>query len=122
MPCVPALKWEHMMESPPCFAHVVLASGQNKTSKILLGAQRAQETMLLQYSGQNTNSMVFSNYVCYMNTVKCMKYGIISFQGVEMLPCRLAAGQGAHSGYTQLIAPQSEELVYLAWCCFLTRL
>ncbi|KAB5549128.1 hypothetical protein PHYPO_G00063750 [Pangasianodon hypophthalmus] len=51
MPCVPALKWEHMMESPPCFAHVVPALGQSNTSKILLGAQKAQETMLLQYSG-----------------------------------------------------------------------
>ncbi|XP_060791691.1 TATA box-binding protein-associated factor, RNA polymerase I, subunit C isoform X3 [Neoarius graeffei] len=51
MPCVPALKWEHMMETPPCFAHVLPAVSQSSTSKILLGAQRAQETMLLQYSG-----------------------------------------------------------------------
>ncbi|XP_053334988.1 TATA box-binding protein-associated factor RNA polymerase I subunit C isoform X1 [Clarias gariepinus] len=51
MPCVPVLKWEHMMASPPCFAHVVPALGQSNTSKILLGAQTAQETMLLQYSG-----------------------------------------------------------------------
>ncbi|XP_053504388.1 TATA box-binding protein-associated factor RNA polymerase I subunit C [Ictalurus furcatus] len=51
MPCVPVLKWEHMMESPPCFAHVVPALDQSNTSKILLGAQRAQETLLLQYSG-----------------------------------------------------------------------
>ncbi|XP_060746252.1 TATA box-binding protein-associated factor, RNA polymerase I, subunit C [Tachysurus vachellii] len=51
MPCVPALKWEHMLESPPCFAHVVPALGQSSSSKILLGAQRAQETRMLQYSG-----------------------------------------------------------------------
>ncbi|TSK71996.1 TATA box-binding protein-associated factor, RNA polymerase I, subunit C [Bagarius yarrelli] len=51
MPCVPVLKWEHMMESPPCFAHVVPALDENSTSKVLLGAQTAQETMLLQYSG-----------------------------------------------------------------------
>ncbi|KAI5096370.1 TATA box-binding protein-associated factor RNA polymerase I subunit C, partial [Silurus meridionalis] len=48
MPCVPAVKWEHMMETPPCFAH---ALGEGNNSQILLGAQRAQETMLLQYSG-----------------------------------------------------------------------
>lgn len=59
MPCVPALKWEHMMESPPCFAHVLPALGQSSTSKILLGAQTAQETMLLQYSGQDSCA-----YVC----------------------------------------------------------
>ncbi|KAL7844851.1 hypothetical protein SRHO_G00233900 [Serrasalmus rhombeus] len=51
MPSVPALKWEHMMESPPCFAQAVPALDSSGTSKILLGAQKAQETMLLQYSG-----------------------------------------------------------------------
>ncbi|KAL7853348.1 hypothetical protein AOLI_G00201920 [Acnodon oligacanthus] len=51
MPSVPALKWEHMMESPPCFAQTVPASDSSGTSKILLGAQKTQETMLLQYSG-----------------------------------------------------------------------
>ncbi|XP_036443535.1 TATA box-binding protein-associated factor RNA polymerase I subunit C [Colossoma macropomum] len=51
MPSVPALKWEHMMESPPCFAQIVPALDSKGTSKILLGAQKAQETMLLQYSG-----------------------------------------------------------------------
>lgn len=51
MPCIPALKWEHMMESPPCFAHVLPALGSSTSSKILLGAQGAQETVLLHYSG-----------------------------------------------------------------------
>ncbi|KAL6470761.1 hypothetical protein MHYP_G00218800 [Metynnis hypsauchen] len=51
MPSVPALKWEHMMESPPCFAQAVPALDSSGTSKILLGSQKAQETMLLQYSG-----------------------------------------------------------------------
>ncbi|XP_035377183.1 TATA box-binding protein-associated factor RNA polymerase I subunit C [Electrophorus electricus] len=51
MPGIPALKWEHMMESPPCFAQALPALGPHGTSKILLGAQRTQETMLLQYSG-----------------------------------------------------------------------
>ncbi|KAK3524564.1 hypothetical protein QTP70_029881 [Hemibagrus guttatus] len=64
MPCVPALKWEHMMESPPCFAHVVPALDQNKSSKILLGAQRAQETMLLQYSGLTATQN--SGFLCVL--------------------------------------------------------
>ncbi|XP_072518126.1 uncharacterized protein taf1c isoform X2 [Salminus brasiliensis] len=51
MPSIPALKWEHMMESPPCFAQVLPALGSSTTSKILLGARGAQETVLLQYSG-----------------------------------------------------------------------
>ncbi|KAI4873903.1 hypothetical protein NFI96_026154, partial [Prochilodus magdalenae] len=51
MPSVPALKWAHMMDSPPCFAQVLPAQGSSSTSKILLGAQGSQETVLLQYSG-----------------------------------------------------------------------
>ncbi|XP_076850483.1 TATA box-binding protein-associated factor, RNA polymerase I, subunit C [Brachyhypopomus gauderio] len=51
MPCIPALRWDHMLESPPCFAHVLPGLGPGGTSKLLLGAQRAQETVLLQYSG-----------------------------------------------------------------------
>ncbi|XP_007234029.3 uncharacterized protein taf1c isoform X2 [Astyanax mexicanus] len=51
MPSIPALKWEHMMESPPCFARVLPALDSSTSTKILLGAQRAQETVLLNYTG-----------------------------------------------------------------------
>nr|XP_046231685.1 uncharacterized protein taf1c isoform X2 [Scatophagus argus] len=55
-PSVPMLKWDHMMQSPPMFCHVLPGSaspgsGEVRTTKILLGAQSSQEITLLQYSG-----------------------------------------------------------------------
>ncbi|KAM9841509.1 uncharacterized protein taf1c [Aulostomus maculatus] len=57
-PCMPMLKWDHMMQSPPMFCHVPpgpASSGQSggvaKPIKVLLGSQGHQEITLLQYSG-----------------------------------------------------------------------
>uniref|UniRef100_A0A1A8LNY3 TATA box binding protein (TBP)-associated factor, RNA polymerase I, C, 110kDa n=2 Tax=Nothobranchius pienaari TaxID=704102 RepID=A0A1A8LNY3_9TELE len=55
-PCMPMLKWDHMMKAPPIFCHVVPPSaasdsGKDKTTKVLLGSHRSQEIMMLQYSG-----------------------------------------------------------------------
>ncbi|MEQ2312883.1 hypothetical protein AMECASPLE_035950, partial [Ameca splendens] len=55
-PCIPMLKWDHMMQAPPLFCHVAsgsAASGQaaGGTSKVLLGSQSSQEITMLQYSG-----------------------------------------------------------------------
>ncbi|XP_053709486.1 uncharacterized protein taf1c isoform X3 [Synchiropus splendidus] len=47
-PCVPMLKMDHMMQSPPVFCHVSSGVG---TTKVLLGSQSSQEITLLQYSG-----------------------------------------------------------------------
>ncbi|TNN53577.1 TATA box-binding protein-associated factor, RNA polymerase I, subunit C [Liparis tanakae] len=57
-PCLPMLKWDHMMRSPPMFCHAVCGStstgsavGGARTTKVLLGSQNSQEITLLQYSG-----------------------------------------------------------------------
>ncbi|KAF1377221.1 hypothetical protein PFLUV_G00198390 [Perca fluviatilis] len=47
-PCMPMLKWDHMMQSPPMFCHAVCGA---KTTKVLLGSHSSQEITLLQYSG-----------------------------------------------------------------------
>ncbi|XP_042337135.1 TATA box-binding protein-associated factor RNA polymerase I subunit C-like, partial [Plectropomus leopardus] len=52
-PCMPMIKWDHMMQSPPMFCHAVRGSssgGAAKTTKILLGSQSSQEITMLQYS------------------------------------------------------------------------
>ncbi|XP_051533465.1 TATA box-binding protein-associated factor RNA polymerase I subunit C isoform X2 [Myxocyprinus asiaticus] len=51
VPCVPMLKWDHMMKSEPVFACSLPALNQSRTCKVLLGSQRSQEVMLLQYTG-----------------------------------------------------------------------
>ncbi|XP_051960042.1 TATA box-binding protein-associated factor RNA polymerase I subunit C-like [Xyrauchen texanus] len=51
VPCVPMLKWDHMMKSEPVFACSLPALKRSRTCKVLLGSQRSQEVMLLQYTG-----------------------------------------------------------------------
>ncbi|KAK5851652.1 hypothetical protein PBY51_023191 [Eleginops maclovinus] len=50
-PCMPVLKWDHMMQSPPMFCHTVPGSDPSRTAKVLLGSHSSQEITLLQYSG-----------------------------------------------------------------------
>uniref|UniRef100_A0A3P8TWB7 Wu:fj64h06 n=1 Tax=Amphiprion percula TaxID=161767 RepID=A0A3P8TWB7_AMPPE len=56
-PCVPMLKWDHMMESPPMSCHIVAGSAssgsEERTTKVLLGSSVSQEITMLQYSDTN---------------------------------------------------------------------
>ncbi|XP_042565400.1 TATA box-binding protein-associated factor RNA polymerase I subunit C [Clupea harengus] len=58
MPSVPMLKWEHYMESPPMFAHVLAGTSPERSNRVLLGSQKAQELMMLQYSGGRDHACV----------------------------------------------------------------
>ncbi|KAG2466575.1 TAF1C polymerase, partial [Polypterus senegalus] len=49
-PCVPLLKWEHMLKSPPIFSQILSGDSCKTSNKILLGTQRSQEVLMLQYS------------------------------------------------------------------------
>ncbi|XP_043934607.1 TATA box-binding protein-associated factor RNA polymerase I subunit C [Protopterus annectens] len=52
-PVIPLLKKDHMLRSPPIFAHVTQTTQKNGSVKMLLGTQRTQEIMLLQYTGRS---------------------------------------------------------------------
>ncbi|XP_061657428.1 uncharacterized protein taf1c isoform X2 [Syngnathoides biaculeatus] len=61
-PCLPMLKMDHMMESPPMFCHILpgvsASCGGARTTKVLLGSQSSQEITQLQYSGGRAETCV----------------------------------------------------------------
>ncbi|XP_039224990.1 TATA box-binding protein-associated factor RNA polymerase I subunit C [Crotalus tigris] len=50
-PLVPVLRWEHMMQWPPIYAHLTPAGAPQHNHRVLLSAHHSQELLLLQYSG-----------------------------------------------------------------------
>lgn len=57
-PLVPVLRWEHMMQWPPIYAHLTPAGVLQHSHTVLLGTHRSQELLLLQYSGGDQKQLL----------------------------------------------------------------
>lgn len=69
-PCIPVLKWDHMMTSPPMFCHVLCdpassGSAVGGATKVLLGSQKSQEITLLQFSGWSARQVCVKCPWCF---------------------------------------------------------